>query len=113
MAKTIIYGIKNCNTMQKAFESLKNASIEFEFHDYKKSGISAQKIEEWFSIHPWEKFINKQGLTWKKLSDAEKDAVRTPADAARLMMEKPSLIKRPVLEKGKNLVIGLDPEVYV
>ncbi|MEZ5172910.1 MAG: Spx/MgsR family RNA polymerase-binding regulatory protein [Bacteroidia bacterium] len=112
MAGKIIYGIKNCNTMQKAFESLKKQGIEFEFHDYKKSGISEEKIREWFSKADWEKFINRQGLTWKKLSDSEKEAVKTAEDAIKLMMEKTSLIKRPVLELGKKLIIGLDPKVY-
>jgi Spx/MgsR family transcriptional regulator len=113
MRKSIIYGIKNCNTMQKAFENLNQRGIDFDFHDYKKAGITSEKIQDWFSKLPWEKFINRQGQTWRKLTEEEKEAVQTADDAIRLMIEKPSLIKRPILEIGENLIIGLDQKVYI
>lgn len=107
-----IYGIKNCNTMKKAFDLLKEKGLEFEFHDYKKAGITEAKIKHWFKIQPWEKFINKQGLTFRKLSDQEKAAVTTPESAIKLMIEKTSLIKRPILEVNNKLLLGFDESTW-
>lgn len=92
--------------MKKAFDFLKEKGLEYEFHDYKKAGVSEAKIKEWFKILPWEKFINKQGLTWKKLSDMEKAEITSPESAIKLMMEKTSLIKRPILEAKNELLLG-------
>ncbi len=94
--------------MKKAFDFLDGKGLNYDFHDYKKVGISEEKIQEWFNISPWEKFINKQGLTWKKLSDEEKAAITTPASAIKLMIEKTSLIKRPILELKGKLYLGFD-----
>lgn len=103
-----IYGIKNCNTMKKAFDFLNGKNLDFEFHDYKKAGVSSEKIQEWFKVRPWEDFINRQGLTWRKLSDEEKASVQGPEDAMKLMIEKTSLIKRPILEAKGKLLLGFD-----
>jgi arsenate reductase len=108
----IIYGIKNCNTMQKALRFLVEKGSTFEFHDYKKKGVSEEKIKEWFKKEPWEKFINKQGQTFKKLSDEEKASVTNADSAMKLMMEKTSLIKRPILELGQKLYFGFDEESW-
>lgn len=94
--------------MKKAFDFLNNQGIDYEFHDYKKAGISEEKIQEWFKVRPWEDFINRQGLTWRKLSDEEKAAVQGPDSAIKLMMEKTSLIKRPILETRGKLLLGFD-----
>jgi arsenate reductase (glutaredoxin) len=110
---TSIYGIKNCNTMQKAMEMLKNQKVTFDFNDYKKSGIAPEKIDQWFSQENWEKFINKNGTTFKKLSDEEKAAVTNAASAKALMLKYNSLIKRPILEYNNRLIIGLDDTVYI
>jgi Spx/MgsR family transcriptional regulator len=103
-----IYGIKNCNTMKKAFDFLNAKGIAYEFHDYKKSGISSEKIQEWFKVRPWEDFINRKGLTWRKLSEDEKLALQGPVDAIKLMIEKTSLIKRPILETKEKIYLGFD-----
>ena len=110
---TTIYGIKNCNTMQKAMEILKNQNVSFDFNDYKKSGISPEKIDQWFSQDNWEKFINKNGTTFKKLSDGEKAAATNAAAAKALMLKYNSLIKRPILEHNNHLIIGLDLTAYL
>jgi arsenate reductase len=109
----IIYGIKNCNTMQKAFTILTQKGIEYSFHDYKKLGISESKIKEWFEKEPWERFINKQGQTWKKLDDSVKESIKTSNDAIPLMQKYTSLIKRPILESTDKFLIGFEEEVYL
>ena len=110
---TTIYGIKNCNTMQKAMEMLKNQNVSFDFNDYKKSGITPEKIEEWFAKESWEKFINKNGTTFKKLSDDEKSAATNASAAKALMLKFNSLIKRPILEHNNHLIIGLEETAYI
>ena len=110
---TTIYGIKNCNTMQKAMEILKNQNVSFDFNDYKKSGITPEKIDQWFAHDNWEKFINKNGTTFKKLSDEEKGTVTNSESAKALMLKYNSLIKRPILEHNNHLIIGLDLTAYL
>ncbi len=99
--------------MQKAMEILKNQNVSFDFNNYKKSGISPEKIDQWFSQDNWEKFINRNGTTFKKLSDDEKAAVTNAAVAKALMLKYNSLIKRPILEHNNHLIIGLDLTAYL
>jgi arsenate reductase len=105
-----IYGIANCDTMKKAITWLKDNNIPVEFHDYKKKGISAEKLEEWLTQKPWDVLINKAGTTWKKLSEEEK-AINNES-ALKLMLEKTSLIKRPIIESDKIVAMGFNPENY-
>jgi len=103
-----IYGIKNCNTMQKAFKALDDKGITYTFHDYKKLGIDAETLKQWSSKLGYEKLINKSGLTWKKLDDTTKASVKDEASAIALMMQYTSMIKRPIIDTGKNLILGFD-----
>jgi Spx/MgsR family transcriptional regulator len=103
-----IYGIKNCNTMQKAFKALDDKGITYTFHDYKKLGIDAETLKQWSSKLGYEKLINKSGLTWKKLDDTTKASVKDEASAIALMMQNTSMIKRPIIDTGKNLILGFD-----
>lgn len=105
-----IYGIANCDTMKKAITWLKDNNIPVEFHDYKKKGISAEKLQEWLTQKPWDVLINKAGTTWKKLSEEEK-AIDNES-ALQLMLEKTSLIKRPIIESDKIVAMGFNPENY-
>lgn len=98
--------------MKKAFDFLAQNGINYEFHDYKKLGISEKKINEWFKKEPWEKFVNKQGQTFRKLSDEEKAAVVDAKSAMKIMIEKTSLIKRPILEVGNKLYFGFDEKTW-
>src|SRR5471032_1660160 len=94
-----VYGITNCNTVKKALTWLKANQVDYEFHDFKKLGISEEKLREWDQKVGYEKFLNKQGLTWKQLDPQVKDAVKTSTDALKLLQQKTSMIKRPVIEK--------------
>ena len=106
-----IYGIKNCGTMKKAFAWLDEHGIAYDFHDYKKAGITETKLTEWCRAKGWETVLNRAGMTFRKLPDADKqDLGETKAIA--LMLANPSMIKRPVLETGRAIEIGFNPERY-
>ena len=109
---TIIYGIKNCDTMHKARAWLDGHKIAYQFHDYKAAGIDKARLEGWVEKLGWETVLNRAGTTFKKLPDADK-ANLTAKKAVALMLAQPSMIKRPVLElpRGK-LLVGFKPDDY-
>ncbi len=107
-----VYGITNCNTVKKALDWLKANHVDYEFHDFKKLGVTPEKLKEWDHKAGYEKFMNKQGLTWKQLDPELKESVKTTDDALRLLQQKTSMIKRPVIEDGNFLYFGFDEGVY-
>jgi arsenate reductase len=109
--KTTLYGIKNCDTMKKARTWLDSHGVPYEFHDYKASGIDRASLERWATAVGWEVLLNRAGTTFRKLPD-DKKANLTRETAIALMLEQPSMIKRPVLECGKTLLVGFSPEKY-
>ena len=106
-----IYGIKNCDTMKKAFAWLDKAGVDYVFHDYKKDGIDRTSLEAWSKQVGWETLLNRAGTTFRKLPDKDKEGL-TAARAIKLMAEQPSMIKRPVLDLGKTLLVGFKPDAY-
>jgi arsenate reductase len=109
-----VYGIPNCNTVKKALDWLKLNQIDFEFHDFKKKGVSAEQLTQWFNAFGWEKVINKNGLTFKKLSKEEQAQVNTPEKAIAYLLQNTSAIKRPIVEKANQaILIGFIEESYV
>jgi len=98
--------------MKKAFDLLVEKGVAYEFHNYKTASISEEKIKAWFKLQPWERFINKQGLTWKKLDESVKSSINNETAAIKLMQAYTSLIKRPIVESGKKLIIGFDVEQF-
>lgn len=94
--------------MQKAFSALETNGIEYTFHNYKKSGITADKLAEWIDEEGIDAIINKQGLTWKKFTDEQKAAASTKEGAIALLMQNTSAIRRPILETEKKRIIGFD-----
>jgi len=108
-----VYGIKNCNTVKSAIDWLNKNKVEFEFHDYKKSGIAEAKLKEWCKQVGWESLVNKRGTTWRQLEEAVQKKVVNEKSAIALMMEKTSVIKRPLIEeKGKVMLLGFDEVEY-
>ena len=107
-----IYGIKNCDTMKKARAWLDRQGVEYSFHDYKVAGIERERLERWVKKLGWETLLNRAGMTFRKLPD--KDKVNIDAGKAiRLMLDQPSMIKRPVLDLGGGkLLVGFKPEAY-
>ncbi len=107
-----VYGITNCNTVKKALDWFKANHVDYKFHDFKKLGITMDKLQEWDTKAGYEKFMNKQGLTWKQLDPEEKESIKTKTDALQLLQQKTSMIKRPVIEDGDFLFFGFDERVY-
>ncbi len=106
-----LYGIKNCDTMKKARTWLDGHGVSYEFHDYKASGIDRERLEKWCNQLGWEIVLNRAGTTFRKLADADKTNL-SEAKAIKLMLAQPSMIKRPVLEYGRLLLIGFKPDEY-
>ena len=109
----ILYGIPNCNTVKKARDWLAANHVAYQFHDFKKQGVSTTLLENWLTQIPREQLINRAGLTWRGLQASEKDNVVDNASVMALMLANTSLIKRPVLEKnGKIIHLGFDETAY-
>ena len=108
----VISGIKNCDTMKKAFAFLDKAKVDYEFHDYKKAGIDRALLERWKKKVGWERLFNRAGMTFRKLPEREKDGLNE-ARATALMLAQPSIIKRPLLDLGGGkLLVGFKPDEY-
>jgi arsenate reductase len=107
-----LYGIANCDTVKKARNWLKDQGIEYTFHDYKKEGVDETRLRAWSQVLGWEALLNRRGTTWRKLDEAEKSPL-DEARAIRIMLDHPSIIKRPLLDDGKRLTLGFKPEVYI
>ena len=104
-----IYGIKNCDTMQKAMKWLDAKKVKYEFHNYKESGIDKASLELWLKHFPTDKLINTKGTTYRTLTDSEKASIGTKSKAIALMLKNTSLIKRPVWDFGdEKFFLGWD-----
>ena len=108
-----LYGIPNCSTVKKAREWLAQHGITVEFHDFKKRGLDAATAQAWLKQADWTGLINRNGMTWRGLPEKRKHSIQDADAALALMMEKTSVIKRPVLEQnGKLLYVGFDEAAY-
>ncbi|RYG16055.1 MAG: arsenate reductase [Caulobacteraceae bacterium] len=106
-----LYGIPNCDTVKKARAWLDQRGQAYVFHDFRKAGIDQATVQDWVSEHGWEVVLNRKGTTFRSLPEADKadlDADR----AIALMLAQPSMIKRPVLDRGGRTVIGFKPDIY-
>jgi arsenate reductase len=106
-----VYGIKNCDTMKKARAWLDTRGVKYAFHDYKTAGIERSRLEGWVRDLGWEALLNKAGTTFRKLDDTDKAGLNAKK-AVALMLEQPSMIKRPVLDLHGTLLVGFKPELY-
>jgi Spx/MgsR family transcriptional regulator len=108
-----LYGIPNCDTVKKARSWLASHNIEFEFHDFKKQGMNPELAQRWLQQSSWEQLINRKGLTWRGLPEELKISISTNDAAQKLMLDKTSVIKRPLLEQDDKLLhIGFDEAAY-
>lgn len=108
-----LYGIPNCNTVKKSRDWLTTHNIPYEFHDFKKGAADQTLLTDWLNQLPWEKLINRAGMTWRNLTETEKSLVVDAPSALSLMLAKSSVIKRPVLVKdGKIISLGFSEAAY-
>ena len=106
-----IYGIKNCDTMKKAFRWLDDNNVEYRFHDYKKEGLNSSMAKAWIDQLGWEKVINKRGTTWRKLDEDTKNSMNNEK-AIQTIVDQPSMIKRPLLIQSDAIYLGFNIEEY-
>jgi len=103
-----LYGIPNCDTVKKARAFLAERGVEHAFHDFRKQGVPLEALDRWLAELGWEKLLNRQGTTWRKLEPQRQAAVHDAASAKALMLEQPSVIKRPVLVRDGRASVGFD-----
>jgi arsenate reductase (glutaredoxin) len=108
----ILYGIPNCDTVKKARAWLTERGVDYEFHDFKKQGVPADQLAHWTRNFGWEKLVNRRGTMWRRLDPAAQARVTDSASAQALMREQPSVIKRPVVEWGRETTVGFDPAAW-
>jgi len=106
-----LYGISNCTTVKKAKDWLNGHNIEYQFHDYRKQGLTEDLLEYFEANLGWETILNKRSTSWRKLTDEQRETV-SKQTALQYMQESPTLIKRPILDIGEKLVIGFTAEQY-
>ena len=106
-----IYGIPNCDTIKKARKWLQQNNVDYQFHDYKKQGVPEDRLRQWVKTLGWEVLLNKRGTTWRKLPEEIKANVNE-AKAIQIMLDNPSIIKRPVLDKDGRLLVGFKEADY-
>jgi len=106
-----LYGIKACDTMKKARDWLDGQGVAYAFHDYKAVGVDRARLQAWAGAVGWETLLNRAGTTFRKLPDADKQDLNE-AKAIDLMLDQPSMIKRPVLDVGGKLTVGFKPDRY-
>lgn len=117
MTHITVFGIPNCDTVKKARTWLADQQIIFDFHDFKKQGLTAEQIALWLEHTDLATLINRKGTTWRALSDAQKQSAENVSEAIALMVQNPSLIKRPVLQIQQDnhitrLQTGFQPDLY-
>ncbi len=111
MATTTLYGIKNCDTVKKARRWLEDAGVDYTFHDFRSDGLDAQQVRAWLESLGSAALVNKRSTTWKGLSDAQKQQAES-GDVQDLLLEHPTLIKRPVLDTGTGIHVGFKADHY-
>ncbi|MGY5450077.1 ArsC family reductase [Agarivorans sp. MS3-6] len=107
----VMFGIPNCDTIKKARRWLSEHNIEFNFHDYRKDGVTQQQIVRWCEQLGWEAVLNKRGTTYRQLSDEQKENLNQDA-AIELLAQYPAMIKRPLLQVEQHYTLGFKAELY-
>ncbi|MHA7926959.1 MAG: ArsC family reductase [Marinobacter sp.] len=106
-----LYGIKNCDTVKKARKWLDENGVDYQFHDFKKDGLDDPLLSSWEKALGWEALINRRGTTWRKLHEEVRDTISAQT-AHAIMLENPSIIKRPVVESGNEVRVGFNADEW-
>jgi Spx/MgsR family transcriptional regulator len=113
VSRTIVYGIPNCDTIKRARAWLDGRKHAHDFHDFKRAGVPETRLDAWLNAAGWETLLNRKGTTWRKLDEAVRSRITDAAAARALMLEQPSLIKRPVVEWADGrITVGFDAEAW-
>ena len=107
----VIYGIKSCDTVRKARKWLDNSNQNYQFHDFRIDGLDQEKLDNWVDSLGWEKILNTRSTSWRMLNDQQKKNISAQS-AVKLMLENPTLIKRPVLQTDKIILVGFKEVEY-
>jgi Spx/MgsR family transcriptional regulator len=113
MSIITVYGIPNCNSVKKTLDWLDSNKIKYAFHNYKKEGITIEKLHQWCKKAHWELLFNTKGTTWKKIADEYANKKMSEKLAIDIMLENTSIIKRPVIETSSILIIGYDEDALL
>mgnify|MGYP001813871136 CR=1 FL=1 len=111
-AMLTVYGIKSCDTCRRAKKFLQDRDIEFRFHDLREDGLDIQMLERWAARIDWERLLNRKSLTWRKIPEADRNDM-TKDRAFALMLDRPTLVKRPVLEHPSFFAVGFSEKRFV
>ncbi|MFD2111283.1 ArsC family reductase [Thiorhodococcus fuscus] len=106
-----LYGIPNCDTVKKARAWLNARGIDYQFHDYKKQGLNESRLRAWVDELGWDALLNRRGTTWRRLPDAVREGI-DETTAIQLMLEQPSIIRRPLLDTGETRHLGFSETQY-
>jgi len=109
---TVLYGIRNCDTVKKARRWLDEHGVAYRFHDFRADGLDEKRLARWAKQLGWETLLNRRGTTWRQLPAAQRDKVTDAAGAVAAMLAHAALIKRPVLESGGALRVGFSADDY-
>jgi arsenate reductase (glutaredoxin) len=110
--EVVVYGIDNCDQVRKARAWLRAQSVSFRFHDFRADGVDGALLARWMGHLPWDALLNRRGLTWRQLDATRKAGVVDQSSAVELLLENPTLIKRPVLEADDRIVVGFSEPIY-
>ena len=112
MADIVLYGIENCDQVRKSRQWLKAQQVEYRFHDFRRDGLTTELLSNWLSHVPWDALLNKRGMTWRKMPEADRLRIVDQASAIELMIALPTVIKRPVLQTTDHLLVGFSETVF-
>lgn len=107
----VVYGIKNCDSVKKARSWLEARRIDYRFHDYRADGLDADLLQGFIDALGVDAVLNQRGTSWRQLDDEQKRDL-TPDKVLQLMLAVPTLIKRPILDNGRQLIVGFNPDLY-
>jgi arsenate reductase len=107
-----LYGIDTCDQVRKARSWLRTHQVPFAVHDFRKDGLSPELLGRWMSHLPWDALLNRRGTSWRQLDPARRAAIVDQASACELMLQVPTLVRRPVLEIGNRILVGFSEPLY-
>lgn len=109
---TRLYGIDTCDQVRKARSWLRANQVDFAMHDFRKDGLTPELLGHWMSHLPWDALLNRRGTSWRQLEPARRAAIVDQASACELMLQVPTLVRRPVLEIGERILVGFSEPLY-